>query len=116
LGVAKIVHEVKGIGVTRQPRRGRFAVLAVALLILSAATAVLGVVVLTSETQAASLLQCADPKDVRCSDDFFMGKRGAQHFLGVVLIGIALLSSFGAGIAGVPAVRRPVKAAPPAPI
>lgn len=100
-----------GVVVTR--RAGLF-VGSAGILVLAALAAIVGVLALTSEIEPATLLVCESPTDVRCTDNFFFGRKGGQHTVGSAFIAAAVLLGFLSGAVAVLTARKPVgDAAPP---
>lgn len=114
-----MVHLFEEINVSserliRHTRHRRFVVLSALLLVLAVGAAWLGVIVLTSDIQPANLIICDSASDLRCSDNFFFGRKGGQNTLGAVLVALAVLSGFLSGGLAVSAARKPVsETAPP---
>jgi hypothetical protein len=88
------------------PRRIKLGVLAGVLFIVALGSAWLGILALTNMNVPAVLVMCENPSDLRCSDHFFLGRRGAQNTGGSVFVAFALLFSFAAGAAAVSAADR----------
>lgn len=92
----------------RHIRKRKFAVLSVLLFVLALGAAWLGVIVLTSAIQTANFIVCDSPADLRCTDNFFFGRKGGQNTLGTALVAVAVLSAFVSGSLTMLAARKPV--------
>ena len=97
----------------RHVRKRKFVVLSVLLFALALGAAWLGVIVLTSEIQTANLIVCDSPTDLRCTDNFFFGRKGGQNTLGAALVALAVLSAFVSGGLAMSAARKLVNETTP---